>query len=103
MVYSLKVSKHTEDLLDNILHYLLYNLNNKQAAQHLINNIENIYSRLESDPYQFPECTDSYLKSKRYRYALLSDMNYVIIFRIVNDEIHIMGIFHQLENYSIKL
>ena len=103
MVYNLIVSEHAEELLDNLLRYLLYKLKNEQAALHLMDSIEKIYSRLECDPYQFLECLDQYLKAKKYREAVISGMNYVIIFQIVDNEVHIMGIFHQLENYSSKL
>lgn len=103
MVYNLIISEHAEELLDNLLRYLLYKLKNEQAAIHLMDGIEKIYHRLESDPYQFLECLDPYLKAKNYREAVIPGMNYVIIFQIAKDSVHIMGIFHQLENYGNKL
>lgn len=34
---------------------------------------------------------------------IITDMNYIIIFRIDEDIVYILGIFHQLENYNDKL
>ena len=39
MAYNLVVTEHADKLLDNILHYLLYQLKNKQAAKHLLDDM----------------------------------------------------------------
>lgn len=40
MAYNLSVTEHSEELLDNILHYLIYQFQNEQAAKHLLDEIE---------------------------------------------------------------
>ena len=50
-----------------------------------------------------PISRDSYLASKNYREALISQMDYVIIFGIEENIVNILGIFHQLEDYGNKL
>ncbi len=42
---------------------------------------------------------DPYLKQKGYREAVLTDMNYMIVFRVEGRNVYIMGIFHQLEDF----
>lgn len=42
MAYNLSVTERTEELLDNILHHLIYQFKNKQAAKHLLDEIEHI-------------------------------------------------------------
>lgn len=103
MAYKLIVTEHADELLDNILHYLFYQLKNKQAAKHLLDEIGNIYARLEENPLQFPFSRDTYLANKGYHEAVIKQMNYIIIFEIKTDIVNIAGIFHQLENYPKKL
>ena len=56
MAYKLNVTEHANELLDNVVHHLIYRLKNKQAAKHLLDGIDGIYDRLEVNPYQFLEC-----------------------------------------------
>lgn len=53
MTYSLSVTERADELLDNILHHLIYQFKNKQAAKHLRDEIEHIYNRFEENPLQF--------------------------------------------------
>ena len=103
MVYKLNVTENAEKLLDNLMYHLIYKLKNAQAARHLLDSIEEIYDRLENNPYQFPKCRDSYLAEKGYREAAVHNMNYIIIFDVRLNIVNVVGIFHQLENYQNKL
>lgn len=103
MAYKLVVTKHADELLDNILYYLIYQLKNEQAATHLLDEINNIYDRLEEKPLQFPVSRDTYFANKGYHEAVCGQMNYTIVFNIREDVVNIVGIFHQLENYQKKL
>lgn len=103
MVYKVNVTEHAEELLDDLVYYLIYRLRNEQAAVHLFDGIEKIYVRLEENPYQFPESRDIYLNRLGYREAVVTDMDYVIVFRIEEDQVYVLGIFHQLENYRRKI
>ena len=78
-------------------------LKNKQAAKHLMDEIDNVYNRLEENPLQFPPSRDTYLANKGYHEAVIGQMNYTIVFSIRADIVNILGIFHQLENYPKKL
>lgn len=103
MAYKLIVTEHADELLDNLVYHLLYQLKNEQAARHLLNGIENVYERLEKNPLQFPLCRDTYLASKDYHEAIVPQMDYMIIFNIKADIVNVVGVFHQLENYQRKL
>ena len=48
MEYRLVITEHAEELLDNLIYYLLYKLKNEQAAKHLLNGVENVYERNET-------------------------------------------------------
>lgn len=103
MEYKLIVTEHADELLDNLVYHLLYRLKNQQAAKHLLDGIEDIYNRLEKNPQQFRLIQDLYLANKGYHEAIVPQMNYVVIFSINADTVNVVGIFHQLENYQIKL
>lgn len=103
MAYKLMITPAAEEQFDNLIYYLLYELQNQSAATNLISQTQKIYSRLEDNPYQFPVCDNPLLTTNKYREAVLTSMNYVIIFRIDAECVYIVGIFHQLENYHIKL
>ncbi|MBQ7942471.1 MAG: type II toxin-antitoxin system RelE/ParE family toxin [Lachnospiraceae bacterium] len=103
MDYNLVITERAEYLLDNLVQYLLFRLENEQAAGHLLEKIGDIYKRIEENPYQFAECTDVYLKRKKYREAVVANMRYVVIFRVEGCMVYILGVFHSLENYISKL
>ncbi len=103
MAYKLIITEKAEELLDNLVYHLIYRLKNTQAAVQLFDRIDRIYDRLEENPFQFPESRDMSLRLRGYREAVLTDMDYVIIFRIEETSVYIIGIFHQLENYRKKV
>ena len=103
MTYKLIITEKAEGLLDNLVCYLLYNLKNKSAAKHLLDEVEMVYKRLEEKPYQFTECKDEYLSFVGYREAHLYSMKYTIVFYVEDSEVHVSGIYHNLELYSGKI
>ena len=50
MAYELRITEHAEEQLDNLVNYLLYQFQSKQAARHLLDDIDNVYDRLEVNP-----------------------------------------------------
>lgn len=53
MDYKLVISEHADELLDNLVYYLLYRLKSEQAARHLLDGIDGIYDRLETILFNF--------------------------------------------------
>ena len=103
MTYRLIITKRAEKLVDKLAYYLLNNIKNKHPASHFIDNVQGIYKRLRENPYQFPVCEDEYLAYKGYRKAILIDMNYVVIYKVIETKVYILGVFHELEQYENKL
>lgn len=102
MAYKLVISEYADELLNNLIYYLIYRLKNEQAAKRLLDGIDSIYDRLESNPFQFPLSKDVYLANKGYREAVVPQMDYVVIFDERKGTVNVVGIFHQLENYQRK-
>lgn len=103
MDYKIVITERAEELLENLVNYLLLNIKNRQAATHLLDCVENLYIRLEENPFQFPISKDTYLFHKGYREAVLTDMRYLVIYKIEDNIVYILGVFHELEQYKNKV
>ncbi len=103
MAYKLIITEHADELLDKLVHHLLYRIKNEQAALHLLNGMEKVYERLEENPLQFPLSRDTYLSNKAYHEAIVPQMDYVIVFSVKDNVVNVVGVFHQLENYQSKI
>jgi plasmid stabilization system protein ParE len=103
MDYELIISERADELIDRLVAYLLNNLNNPGAAAHFLDELETIYDRLINNPYQFPDSPDEYLFLRGYREALFKTMHYKVIYRIENQQVLIVGVFHTLEDYRRKV
>ena len=53
MGYKLEITQKASEHLDQLLAYLLNPLKSDQTAKHLLSGIEEIYDRLEEDPWKF--------------------------------------------------
>ncbi len=105
MQYKLIITERAEELLDNIIHYIINKLKNPQAAGNLLTEIERVYINLKCNPEMYSYSEDLFMKSRDYRKAVISHYNYVMIFRIDEEmnSIYIMGYFHNMELYINKL
>ena len=102
-MYNLIITDRADELIDERVSYLIRNLSNPQAATHLLDGISGIYDRLEENPYQFPESKDPYLLRRGYKEAYISDMEYKMVFRIDDNDVYVVGLFHDLEDYVPKV
>ncbi len=103
MDYELIISERADGLTDRLTSYLLNNLKNPGAAAHFLNGLDTVYDRLIDNPYQFPDSPDEYLFLRGYREALFETMQYKVVYRIDNQQILIVSIFHTLEDYRRKI
>lgn len=100
MDYKLIITDRAEELVDNLVGYLMYKLKNPDAALHLADELNVVYDRLEKNPYQYPESSDDFLRRRGYRDALLPEMSYRVVFRVEERIVYIVGVFHDLEDYG---
>lgn len=73
------------------------------CSAHFLDEVETIYDRLINNPYQFPDSPDEYLFLRGYCEALFKTMHYKVIYRIENQQVLIVGVFHTLEDYRRKV
>ena len=99
MAYKVKVTASAEKDLDAIISYIVQELSNPQAANHLLDEITRIYHMLADNPMVFPACSQALLQ----RYRKVTVMRYVIIYRIDGGTVYVERFFSQLEDYVNKL
>ena len=103
MAYKLVITDEGEERIDEQLHYILFELENENAAKHYLDCIEKIYENIEINPYIYEQSKDKLLSMMGYHEATFSDMNYKLIYRIEENTIFVMGVFNDLQDYEKKL
>jgi plasmid stabilization system protein ParE len=103
MAYNLQIAERANDQIDKLTGYLINRLHNRDAAIHFLNGLDVVYRRLEENPYQFPASSDVFLQRQGYREAFLTGMRYRIVFRVDGQTVYVVGVFHMLENYIVKV
>lgn len=103
MAYNLIITERADELVDRLTAYLIIHLKNPDAASHFLDELEAIYNRLEENPFQFAESKDEYLFIRGYRVALFQGINYYVVFRVDEQTVYVLGVFHTLEDYARKL
>lgn len=53
MGYKLNITFHANQMLDEIVYYLIYQLHSREVAEKLLNQLDEIYIRLERDHISF--------------------------------------------------
>ena len=99
MAYSVKVTASAEKDLDSIIGYIVNELCSRQAAVHLLDEIESTYRVLSETPLCYPACAQPLLRG----YRKITVMRYVILYRVDKDTVFIERFFSQLEDYENKL
>ncbi len=103
MVYNIITTDEMDMLLDRCVDYLLKKLKSEQAAKHLLDSVSEIYDNLEMNPKIYRLSEDSFMKALGYHEAKVPEMEYMIIYKVVESNVYILGIFHTLENYADKI
>lgn len=98
--YGILFTPLAKEDLDEIDLYISSNLQNPNAAERLLNRIEESVSKLSKFPYIAPNASDAYLSSKGYRKLVIE--NYLVFYLV--DEIHgnviIMHVIYAAREYQ---
>ena len=103
MRYKLVVPGYVDAQIDACIAYIAQTLRNPDAARSVLDDVAVVYERLEHLPEAFPLCRDTCLRAKEYRKVTLPHHNYLLIYRIEERIVYIVGFFHARKNYRNKL
>jgi plasmid stabilization system protein ParE len=90
--YSLRVTEHALQNLDNITGYIAYIRHGPLNAIHVGDEILKTFDHIENNPLAFRECEEIPTANKIYRKA--SCLSWLIIYKIKPAEIVVLGIIH---------
>jgi plasmid stabilization system protein ParE len=81
MVYKFKlvVSEDAHNDIDEIVSYMVNELQSPQAASHFLDDVEQAYIRIADNPYLFALCSDKRLQELGYHKVVIK--NYLVLYR----------------------
>lgn len=100
MDYKVIMSDLAESQLDRIIYYILYKLKNEQAARSLLEDSKNTQMRLSHIAGNLKLCDNPRLHALGYRIIHFERHQYLMVYKIVKNEAHVEGIYHDLQNYE---
>mgnify|MGYP000111417114 FL=1 len=100
MAYKVVVTSDAEGDLDNFVRYLLFEKENFQAAQNLLNDFDATKRMLEQVASSLKLCENPKLQKLGYRRINFLSHRYFMLYRIKEDMVHIDAIFHELQAYE---
>lgn len=86
--------------LDQIIHYLLYQIQSTQAACNVLEDAKNTQERLSRLAGSLKLCEDPQLRSLGYRTIHFKYHKFFMIYRIENHKVYVDGIYHDLQDYE---
>lgn len=99
--YSLRILPLFEDDLNDIVDYIVFNLNNPSAAQNLVDSVEEaIIKRLA-----FPESFERYrsLKERKYPYYRIYVSNFIVYYVVIDDVMEVRRIIYNKKKIASEL
>ena len=100
MGYSVKVTEHAHDDLDQIVSYIVGELDNLPAALSLLDAVEGVYEKLTETPNMYSLCLKPLLSRQGFRKAPIS--GYLMIYKVDEDAkiVYIERFFSHFEDYE---
>ena len=95
--YNIEYSKEARQDLIEIKRYIKYNLQEPATAQKLISKIKTEIDKLKSDPQIYAIIDDDFIKKFEIRKLIVD--NYIVFYRIQNNNIQIVRIMYGRRNW----
>lgn len=103
MDYKVIVTQDAEADMDRFLWYLIYEKKNHQAAKNLLDDFEETKGRLTKVAGNLRYCDNPKLKLLGYKRINFIKHRYFMLYRIIENEVIIDAIFHELQDYENKM
>lgn len=95
--YNIEYSKEAKQDLIDIKKYIKYNLQEPNTAQKLITKIRNQINSLKSNPEIYAIIDDDIIKKLEIRKLIVD--NYIVFYRMKNNDIEIVRIMYGRRNW----
>ena len=100
MVYEVIFSAEAQEHFRKILHYLIFELQSDQAASRVADDMEETTARLSTVAGSLKLCDHPRLRALGYRTIHFRRHKYFMLYKVVGSEAHVLGIFHDLQDYE---
>ena len=101
MTYKVVQSEEFEASLLDELRYLVETLSATNAAERMLECLDNLVSLLETSPLLKAVSTKPYLKERNLREYYF--LNYVVLYLVDGNEVMLVNLFHQSQDYESAL
>jgi len=95
--YNIEYSKEAREDLIEIKRYIKYNLQEPKTAQNLTSKIRSEIDKLKNNPQIFAIIDDDFIKKFEIRKLIVD--NYIVFYRIQNNNIQIARIMYGRRNW----
>lgn len=103
MTYNVIISDNANQHLEKIINYTTTELKNTQAAKNIIEDARKTTNVLSMCANSLKKLSDSELAKNGYRKIKFRYHNIIMVYRIVDMQVVVEGIFHQLQDYESLL
>ena len=100
MDYKVVVTSDAEADLDSFVRYLLFEKENAQAAQNLLDDFDSTRRMLERIAGSLKMCENPRLKKLGYRRINFLSHRYFLLYRIAENMVYIDAVFHEFQDYE---
>lgn len=100
MEYEVVLTTQAKTDFRQIINYLLFKLNNEQAATNVTNDMENTIDQLSHVAGSLKMCEDERLRTLGYRTIHFKRHKYFMLYRIEGSVVYVDGIYHDLQDYE---
>ena len=100
MEYDVVLSVQAQTHFHKIINYLLYELQNQQAAISVADDFDETIARLSHVAGSLKLCDDSVLRAKGYRTIRFRKHKYLMVYTVDGDRAYVEGIYHDLQDYE---
>lgn len=103
MVYNVLLTQNAAADLDKFIEYLIVEKGNKQAADNLLRDFDATTESLKHVAGSLKMCENPRLCELGYHRINFLSHRYFMLYRIVENEVYVDNIFHELQDYENKL
>ncbi len=103
MDYRVVITSDAEEDLDKFIKYLLFEKENPQAAQNVLNDFDATKESLKHVAGSLKLCENPRLRKLGYRRINFLNHRYFMMYRIEDNVVYIDNIFHELQDYESKM
>lgn len=100
MEYDVVLTVQAQTDFREIINYLVYELQNQQAAASVTDDFDDTVARLSHVAGSLKLCDDSVLRTRGYRTIHFRKHKYLMVYTIDGDRAYVEGIYHDLQDYE---